>query len=718
MSKIFSSKLTKEDFKRALSSCYKEMWVLHSQENFNQALLWNKNKVLQFNLKNEISEEGDFDSSGSSIDLFETYFKIFESENDSENLENAELRKKWKEKWLDLNDNSALDVDGFDLTKFEGESIIDGNLVGEAAKQYFESLNIQTNLNRNQKLKTFDLSGLPFVNAVEKTKELINSKEYEYLFEAAFEYDDFNLRTRCDILEINNHNDTFKIIEIKATSKVKEDHFFDLMYQYFILEKNGLKINDVALGHIRSNYIRGQDFNEFNLNLSEMCEQLIEDYPIISFEECLAEINGEIIPENYLEADDLNYNGFFIIDELSYGESQKRLKIFELIKIFESQFEITEIIKQITELLSLGFEDSLNLLLSNNCSTVIKKNLKNKFVKISESDNPVYCHHVIAYFDKNKENIFNFTNINKKTKALIHYESQKIYLDEFKSLFDSEIPVKPKDKSTYFRPENFRHFEVYKKFHSNPATFRDEDIIFKEEKNILESLLAKYTSFPIYMYDFETVKWAIPKYNNSKSYQQIPFQYSIDVLTDKNYDYKKPETMKHFDFLANSSDDPRPEFIKNFLKDIFSCGKGIYVAYNDSFEKMVLKQMAVLFPKYQKSLIYIVQNTIDLMDFFKGNSKKSIPWFLIYHPAFHGSYSIKKTQPALDNSFNYNDLSINKGDKASQTFREFSDGNISSKIWNSKIRPDMIKYCNRDTLAMVVVLQRIKEIFKNWQENN
>jgi hypothetical protein len=49
----------------------------------------------------------------------------------------------------------------------------------------------------------------------------------------------------------------------------------------------------------------------------------------------------------------------------------------------------------------------------------------------------------------------------------------------------------------------------------------------------------------------------------------------------------------------------------------------------------------------------------------------------VYHPNFHGSYSIKKTQPALDHQFNYEDLVINKGDKASQTFRQYVDGGIS-----------------------------------------
>jgi hypothetical protein len=108
------------------------------------------------------------------------------------------------------------------------------------------------------------------------------------------------------------------------------------------------------------------------------------------------------------------------------------------------------------------------------------------------------------------------------------------------------------------------------------------------------------------------------------------------------------------------------------------------------------------------------------MDFFKGKSSldraKIRPWFLIYHPNFHGSYSIKKTQPALDPHFSYDDLIINKGDKASQTFRQYLDGDLSQEIWNKHLRQTMIDYCNRDTLAMVVILKQIENLVFQYEQ--
>jgi hypothetical protein len=77
--------------------------------------------------------------------------------------------------------------------------------------------------------------------------------------------------------------------------------------------------------------------------------------------------------------------------------------------------------------------------------------------------------------------------------------------------------------------------------------------------------------------------------------------------------------MYHHDFLSSTLTDPRPQFIVQFIQDmLLTHEKGVYVAYNKSFEKTVLKYLATEFPKYAKPLIYIAAHTVDLMDFFKG----------------------------------------------------------------------------------------------------
>lgn len=80
--------------------------------------------------------------------------------------------------------------------------------------------------------------------------------------------------------------------------------------------------------------------------------------------------------------------------------------------------------------------------------------------------------------------------------------------------------------------------------------------------------------------------------------------------------------MDHYDFLPMTNrDDPRPDFLVNFIHDMLLTRKaGVYVAYNKSFERTVLKYLAVEFPEFAPALIYIATHTIDLMDFFKGST--------------------------------------------------------------------------------------------------
>jgi hypothetical protein len=70
-----------------------------------------------------------------------------------------------------------------------------------------------------------------------------------------------------------------------------------------------------------------------------------------------------------------------------------------------------------------------------------------------------------------------------------------------------------------------------------------EPVIDKEAiKEFLTDL-----NYPLYFMDFETFQPPVPLYDNSKPYQQIPFQYSIHLKENENGD------LKHFEFLYNQA---------------------------------------------------------------------------------------------------------------------------------------------------------------------
>ena len=89
--------------------------------------------------------------------------------------------------------------------------------------------------------------------------------------------------------------------------------------------------------------------------------------------------------------------------------------------------------------------------------------------------------------------------------------------------------------------------------------------------------------YPIYFLDFETMQPAIPEFDNSKPYQQIPFQYSLHYIEKENGE------LFHKEFLAESGTDPRRKLAEQLVKDI---PKDVCVtAYNMMFEKGRIKEL-------------------------------------------------------------------------------------------------------------------------------
>lgn len=213
------------------------------------------------------------------------------------------------------------------------------------------------------------------------------------------------------------------------------------------------------------------------------------------------------------------------------------------------------------------------------------------------------------------------------------------------------------------------------------------------DKHAIEEFLDTF-KYPLYFMDFESFQPAIPLYNNSKPYQQIPFQYSL------HYQRTKDSKLEHKEFLAEVGSDPRIPFIKQLLKDTKSPGQ--IVVFNKSFELMVLHSIAKDFPEYNNQIEGLVNRVVDIMTPFQ---KK---WY--YTPSMEGSYSIKKVLPALVPDLSYEGLQIADGGTASVSFEQLLDENDMFKLEDT--RKDLLEYCKLDTLAMVKIFLKLKEIYK------
>jgi hypothetical protein len=198
--------------------------------------------------------------------------------------------------------------------------------------------------------------------------------------------------------------------------------------------------------------------------------------------------------------------------------------------------------------------------------------------------------------------------------------------------------------------------------------------------------------YPLYFMDFETFQTAVPLYDGAKPYQQIPFQYSIH--------YKEYQTapLKHFEFLAETSGDPRIPFIEKLLNDIN--GKGDIIVYNKAFEITRLKELARDFPKYSKQINLLISRIKDLMLPFQKR--------FYYKPEMKGSHSIKNVLPALVPSLNYSGLNISEGSMASLSFEQLLYEDDLFRV--NEIRKDLLEYCKLDTLAMVKILEVLESL--------
>ena len=220
--------------------------------------------------------------------------------------------------------------------------------------------------------------------------------------------------------------------------------------------------------------------------------------------------------------------------------------------------------------------------------------------------------------------------------------------------------------------------------------------VYKSKKDLIDKKAIKEflsdLNYPLYFMDFETFQPAVPMFDNSKPYMQIPFQYSL------HYKKNKIGKIDHYEFLAEADSDPRIKFIENLLRDTKS--KGDILTYNKSFEVLRLKEMAEAFPKYKKEIEERISRVKDLMLPFQ---KK-----YYYTHMMQGSYSIKYVLPALIPELSYENLEINEGGLASVAFESLYYESNFIKI--DEIRQNLLEYCKMDTYAMVKLLEKLESL--------
>lgn len=226
--------------------------------------------------------------------------------------------------------------------------------------------------------------------------------------------------------------------------------------------------------------------------------------------------------------------------------------------------------------------------------------------------------------------------------------------------------------------------------HQVEATLNQEDSIDTDAvAAFLDSLW-----YPLYHLDFETFNTAIPKFDGTRPYQQVPFQYSLHVQQEAG---AEPE---HYEFLAEPNVDPRRQLIERLLDLIPE--DGCVLTYNQTFEKGVLRALDELFPDLAEAIDKRLENIHDLMVPFRKRD--------VYRWPMHGSYSIKEVLPAMVPKLSYAGMEIADGMAAMQAYHDMCALEPGDEL--DQLRKVMLEYCRLDTLAMVSILGELENSIK------
>lgn len=198
--------------------------------------------------------------------------------------------------------------------------------------------------------------------------------------------------------------------------------------------------------------------------------------------------------------------------------------------------------------------------------------------------------------------------------------------------------------------------------------------------------------FPLYFLDFESFQVSMPVWKDTAAYQQIPFQYSLHKMGSSG-------KLTHMEFIGEAGADPRRKIAVSLCENIKS--KGTVLAYNSSFEKARIRELAELFPDLKKNLIQIEKRIEDLMVPFQKR------W--VYKAAQNGSYSIKAVLPALypnDPRLDYHKLDIvHNGTEAMTEYCRLNDYPKEDRELTIQA---LLKYCELDTYALVLVYEFLR----------
>jgi hypothetical protein len=421
--------------------------------------------------------------------------------------------------------------------------------------------------------KLVDASHRDHLAAIKQTKEFIEAGALT-IYEATFEHE--GIQCKVDILHRDQVGKPWKLIEVKSTTQVKDQHIPDAAVQTWVLEGSGVKCQQVILMH-----------------LNRKCR-----------------------------APDLSY-------------------------LFEQE-DITPLVREFIARLEKDIAGFKSLL---------SEKTEPKIDIGPHCQSPYECPfqaHCWSHIPENS--VFDLPG-----KSWPLYERGVIRLED----------VNPDELETKQR----RAVEVFRSRQR-----------FIDKKAISEAM--KGWKYPLAYLDFETIAPAIPRYDDTGPYENVPFQYSLHIQTHMGAE------PTHHEYLHPDHSDPRETLTKQMLADLPQTGS--IVSYNKAFEAGVIRDLAEHLPHLSSALLALCDRMVDPLPILRAS---------VYDSGFKGSFSIKSVAPALLGAeASYDGLAVPDAQAAQRAYEEMIHPETLSAR-HQEIRQALLAYCGQDSLLMVRLVE-------------
>jgi Domain of unknown function(DUF2779) len=236
-------------------------------------------------------------------------------------------------------------------------------------------------------------------------------------------------------------------------------------------------------------------------------------------------------------------------------------------------------------------------------------------------------------------------------------------------------------------------------------TIRRQVRSMKEDRLIVEPGLAqalKPFSGRLGFLDFETISRAVPVWPGMSPWEQAAAQFSYHEVidpstTDPSSFHDSGRAYSHKAYLAEGPEDCRPALARAMVEATANAER---VVMYTPFEKTRIRSLQQTVPALRAELEALEAKLIDLHPVIQHH---------VYHPAFEGSFSLKYVLPALVPGVSYKDLVIVNGLVASVEIARllFVAGKVPEDE-RARVRQDLLDYCERDTWAMVKLLETLQ----------